>query len=144
MEWRFVHNLQSEDLITDYEKTVKYCFPDDFKNCIKIYNGAYPILKVFTSFKGKRKRKRVFNHLFSFNKEDVSKIWSYNDWNGGFHDWNEDGKMENYVAFAGDPFGNLICFDKTNDKIVFIDHETLDIESVADSFTELVNSLRKS
>ena len=52
--------------------------------------------------------------------------------------------MENYIAFAADPFGNLICFDKADDSIVFIDRETLSIESVSASFTELVDSLRKS
>ena len=65
-------------------------------------------------------------------------------WNGRFSDWNPDGQMENYIAFAADPFGNLICFDKADDSIVFIDHETLSIESVSASFTELVDSLRKS
>ncbi len=52
--------------------------------------------------------------------------------------------MENYIAFAADPFGNLICFDKSNDTIVFIDHETLRIESASASFTEFIDSLRKS
>lgn len=144
MEWIFVEDLQSEDLINEYEEVIKYHFPEDFKKCVRNYNGAYPVLEVFLSFKGKRKKKRVFNHLFSFNKNDVTTIWKYNDWNGRFHEWNTDGKMENYVAFAGDPFGNLICFDKTDDKIVFIDHETLTVENVTDTFTELIGSLRKS
>ena len=54
-----------------------------------------------------------------------------------------DVKMGTMAAFAGDPFGNLICFDKTNDHIVFIDHETLSIEPVADSFSEFIAGLKK-
>lgn len=143
MEWLFGYKLESENLITEYEQRMNYKFPKSFTECVKKHNGTHPSLKIFLS-KGKRKRKRVFNSMFSFNQNDIDTIWNYNQWNGKSSDWNEDGKMENYVAFADDPFGNLICFDKTNDKIIFIDHETLQIESVADSFEEFINNLRKS
>ncbi|MBQ5311655.1 MAG: SMI1/KNR4 family protein [Oscillospiraceae bacterium] len=143
MEWEYVRPLQAETLVDDYEKTIKYEFPEEFVLCVKHNNNGYPKLSSFISWKGKRKRKRVFDHLFSFNTEDRTTIWNYNDWNGRFHDWNENGEMNDYVAFAGDPFGNLICFDKTNDHIVFIDHETLEIEDVADNFSDFINNLRK-
>lgn len=55
-----------------------------------------------------------------------------------------NGEMTNYIAFAKNQFGNLICFDKANDKIVFIDHETLNLENVSDGFTEFIDSLSKS
>lgn len=146
MEWKFIDHLKSEELITKYEEKVDYCFPEDFKECVKQNNGAYPENHVFLSWHGKRKRKRVFNYLYSFNKDDVSTIWHYNDWKGDMSDWYKfsNGEVENYVTFASDPFGNLICFDKRNDSVVWIDHETLNIEFVADSFTEFINSLRKS
>ena len=143
MEWEYVRPLQAETLVDDYEKTIKYEFPEEFILCAKHNNNGYPKLSSFISWKGRRKRKRVFDHLFSFNTEDRTTIWNYNDWNGRFHDWNENGEMNDYVAFAGDPFGNLICFDKTNDHIVFIDHETLEIEDVADNFSDFINNLRK-
>ena len=81
--------------------------------------------------------------MLSFNKEDLNNVWRTNDWNGEMADWNNDKRMEKYVAFAQDPFGNLICFDKTNDKIVFIDHEDLNIEPVSNSFERFIKSLRK-
>ena len=40
-----------------------------------------------------------------------------------------------------DAFGNLICFDKTNDKIVFIDHETHSAEEAANTFTKFIKNL---
>lgn len=143
MEWEFVRPLVSESLINDYEKAIDYTFPEEFVLCIKQNNNGYPSYSSFISWSGKRKRKRVFDHLFSFNTEDRTTIWNYNDWDGRFHDWNENENMNKYVAFAGDPFGNLICFDKTNDHIVFIDHETLSVEPVADSFSDFVASLKK-
>ena len=143
MKWNRPKLLESADLIEEYESKVGYIFPDDFKAVIKENNGARPELKQFKSKLGRRKNTRVFDHLLSFNKNDSWSIWDCNDWNGDMRDWNENGKMENFVAFAGDPFGDLICFDKTNDHIVFIDHETLSIEPVADSFSDFIASLKK-
>ena len=143
MKWDYVEELKSVQLISEYEEKVSYHFPGEFKEFIILYNAGYPEYTIFNSYRGKKKIKRVFNYLYSFNKEDKDCIWEYNDWNGYMSGWNTEGKMEKYVAFAGDPFGNLICFDKTDDKIVFIDHETHEIEEVADSFTEFINSLRK-
>ena len=45
-----------------------------------------------------------------------------------------------YIPFAIDHFGNLICFAR-NRQIVFLDHETLNIEKIAPSFDEFVFSL---
>ena len=142
MKWNRPKLLESADLIEEYESEVGYIFPEDFKAVIKENNGARPELKLFKSYIDRRRVERVFDHLLSFNKNDSWSIWDCNDWNGDMRDWNENGKMENFVAFAGDPFGDLICFDKTNDHIVFIDHETLSIESVADSFSGFVASLK--
>ena len=148
MNWKFVEPLQSEDLIIEYEEKIGYKFPEDFKACVKQNNNGYPENKIFYSWKGKRKRKRVFNLLLSFNKDDITSIWRYNDWRGRFRDWFRlsDGEIENYIVFACDQFGNLICYDKRTDKIVFINHECADfsvtVEEIADSFTELINGLK--
>ncbi len=146
MNWRFVEPLKSEKLISDYEKKIGYTFPEDFKACVRQNNNGYPENKVFYSLKGNRKRKRVFNLLFSFNKDDTPSIWNYNDWQGRFRDWfhYSNGEVENYVAFAGDPFGNLICFDRRTNEIVFIDHEQLGTgaERIANTFTELLDHLK--
>lgn len=146
MEWKYVTPLLSEDLIAAYEEKIGYRFPEDFRECVKQNNNGYPEKKNFCSWQGKSKRKRVFRHLLSFNKEDASSIWRYNDWHG---DWLtfSNGEIANYVTFAGDPFGNLICFDKRTDEIVWINHEEADfsaaVESVAKSFTEMLNHLKK-
>lgn len=143
MKWDYVEQLDSEQLIFEYEKKVSYKFPKEFIQVIISFNAGYPEYTIFYSYRGKKKYKRVFNYLYSFNKGDKDCIWEYNDWNGYMRGWNKDGQMVKYVAFAGDPFGNLICFDKTDDKIVFIDHETLEIEDVADNFSDFINNLRK-
>ena len=140
MNWRAITPLVDGDEIEEFENSINYQFPKSFKEFIPLHNGGKPSHKVF---KTKTSREKVFNNLLSFNKNDLDNIWEINDWNASMSDWNKDGSMNNYVAFAQDAFGNLICFDKTNDHIVFIDHETLSIEPVADSFSEFIAGLKK-
>ncbi len=143
MNWRSVKPLVSNDIIDEYEKTINYHFPDSFREFVKINNGGKPSHKVFNT---KVVKERVFDNLLSFNKDDVDTIWHYNDWKGDMSDWYKfsNGEVENYIAFACDAFGNLICFDKRNDSVVWIDHETMNVEFVAKSFTEFIESLHKS
>lgn len=134
MEWDFVKPIKSADLIGEFEKLSGYRFCDSFRKCVLENNEGTPVKYVFDT---KETKERVFNYLLSFNREDEVNIWSYLDF------WDEPAKhlAERYIVFACDPFGNDICFDKTNDKVVFIDHETLTVEEVADSFDEFINSL---
>ena len=61
MNWKFITPFKSTNLITEYEEKIGYKFPEDFKECIKQNNYGYPENKFFYSWKGKCKRKRVFN-----------------------------------------------------------------------------------
>ena len=141
MNWRWTEPLESEGLISEFEAKENYDFPKDYIEIIKNFNAGYPELEEFISLQGKRKRKRVFSSLLSLNKGSKSNMWRTNEI---IHTvWAKNGELDQYVVFANDPFGNKICFDKTNDHIVFIDHETLSIEPVADSFSDFVASLKK-
>lgn len=144
MNWKFTEPLKSEKLISEYEEKIGYRFQEDFRECVMENNGGYPEKKFFYSQKDNRRRKIVFNYLFSFNKNDTGSIWGYNDWRGKFGDWFRytNGEIENYVVFAGDTFGNFIGFKRKTNEIVFIDHEQMQAEKIADSFTELLNSMK--
>lgn len=51
----------------------------------------------------------VFNNLLSFDEEDCSNIIdTYNDI--------KDRLIGRVIPFAEDPFGNMICFDYTNNE----------------------------
>lgn len=140
VNWRSIKPLRSDNIINDFEKEINYSFPDDFKEFVKTNNGGHPSHKMFNT---KVVKERVLNNMLSFNKEDNCNIWKMNDWNGKMKDWSKHGEMANYVAFAMDALGNLICFDKTNDKIVFVNHENLSVEYISNSFERFVKSLRK-
>lgn len=131
MEWKYTKPLHSESIITEFETIYNYSFSSDFKECVKQYNGGRPYLCVFDTPKAKE---RTFKSLLSFNKEDKETIWKINDWN----------KMElsgKYIAFGIDNFGNLICFDVSNDNVVFVNMEILSTELIAKTFSEFIANL---
>lgn len=131
MEWKYVKSLSSEENINDFECAVKYCFPDDFRKCIILYNGGRPSSKVFDTDKTKERELKSF---LSFNKSDKETVWK-------IHDWNKEELSDRYVAFAIDNFGNLICFDANNDNIVFLNHENMETELIANSFSDFLDGL---
>ena len=56
-------------------------------------------------------------------------------------DWNKEELANKYVPFGIDNFGNLICFDANNDKIVFVNHEDMSVEAIAENFDGFMSGL---
>ena len=81
-------------------------------------------------------QERALKSFLSFNKNDRETVWK-------IYEWNKQELADRYVAFAVDNFGNLICFDANNDNIVFLNHEDLGVEKVADDFMEFINKLHR-
>lgn len=131
MEWKYVKTLSSADNINEFECLVKYAFPDDFRNCILSNNGGRPGKRVFDT---NRNKERVLKSFLSFNKEDRETVWK-------IQDWNKEELSDRYIPFAIDNFGNLICFDAENDKVVFLELEYVTVEQIADNFTEFMSKL---
>ena len=138
MEWLFEVEIQNANIFDELEIRTNYKYPDDFKSVALKFNGATPKCNTFDT---KETEGRVFNYLISLNKnkEEMEEIiWDYF---GDSASWVFDGLDWRYIPFADDPFGDLICFDRTNDHIVFWNHETNEVEEAADSFIEFVDSL---
>ncbi len=131
MEWKYVKPLVSEENINEFECLVKYAFPEEFRDCVKKNNGGRPSRKSFDTDMGKEHALKSF---LSFNKDDRETVWK-------IHEWNKEELKDRYVAFAVDNFGNLICFDAENDKIVFVNHEDLRVEIAADNFGDFMDKL---
>ena len=154
MKWETEQPLKSEALIDEFEKLRDYTFPKSFREWVLLYNGGAP--EDGDVFDTEETEERVFGFLCSFNKEDEGlTVWDvveayeenmsvareYED----FEDLEAYEKLFNrYVVFADTPFGDDIAFDKTDDSVVFIDHETFMVEKIADSFDEFVACLYES
>ena len=132
MQWKYIKTMESTDQISEFEKLTGFSFPKDFTDCVLKNNGGRPEPATFDTDKNKG---RAIKHLLSFNREDRESIWDISE-------WNKDDLSDKYVAFAIDDAGNLICFDKADNKVVFINHENpAAIERVAESFADYLNKL---
>lgn len=131
MNWKYVKPLKSENLINDFECLVCYEFPKEFRDCVLQFNGGRPERKAFNT---NMNTGRELKSFLSFNTDDKETVWK-------IHEWNKDELSNKYVAFAIDNFGNLICFDADNDKVVFLNHEDLSVEHIANTFAEFLELL---
>ncbi len=131
MEWKYIKKLTDNGLIGDFEITARYAFTEDFKKCVIENNGGRPSKKTFDTAKTKE---RAIKSLLSFNKEDKETVWN-------IFKWNKEELRGKYIPFAIDNYGNIICFDKNNNHVVFINHENLDVEEVANNFTDFLSVL---
>ncbi len=150
MKWNQVETLESESLIDEFEQLCGYKFPTSFRECVIKNNGGTPEYNVFDT---EIEVERMFNFLFSFNKKEkgltiwdaleaceihlADAIMNEDD------EWIADCKtiLERYVLFADTPFGDDIAFDRTDGSVVYISHETSEIEKIADSFEEFLDCL---
>ena len=131
MNWKYVKKLADEKSIERFEKQYNFKFSSDYIACVKENNGGRPSLSVFDTSKTKE---RTIKTLLSFNEEDRETLWKANK---DLITIDE----KKYIAIAVDNFGNYICFDG-KDKIVFIDHESGDVEKVANSFSGFLDMLK--
>lgn len=137
MNWISSDPLEDATLIDKYEQKIGYRFPKDFRRCVLEHNGAYMEPDGFDTDKTNG---RAIGPLFSFNPDDIENIWDLGA--ESFEIIDEfAGLMRNYVPFADSPNGDAICFDRRDDSIVYVDHETLDVEYVAPSFQAFLDKL---
>lgn len=131
MEWKYVKPLAVKESIAAFEAESGYLFPQAFKDCVQESNGGKPTLSAFdTEFQ----KERAVKSFLSFNKDDRETMWKVNE-------WNKEELADKYIAFAIDNFGNLICFKKSDDSIVFLDLESMNVEFVAGDFSQFIQSL---
>jgi len=142
LRWICENNSVELTTISKVEAIFGVKFPEDYVKCIMKTDGAYPKPNRF-KLNG---NEEVFNNLLSFDEEDSSNIINvYNDV--------RDRLIKKVIPFAEDAFGNLICFDYSDNEkiaIMFWEHEKAfnDKEAtmnyMCDSFTELLLMLHES
>lgn len=125
--WKYVKKIDLNKIL-EVEKYFNYKFPNDFVEFVLKYNGGKPISKIFYVNK---ESERVFKTMLSFNKEDRENIYI------GF-----DTKYKNnLIAVASDEVGNLICYERDTNNIVYWNHEFDKLEFLAYKWIDFVNAL---
>jgi len=131
IQWGFVEPLKDSFLIEAFERQERVRFPEEYRVRVLRFNGAYPSKESFITKNGTITTMKC---LLSFNKDSVESIWVLPDY------FCADLQRQ-YVNFADDDNGNHICFDKNDLSVVWIDHETEQIEKVAPDFESFLNML---
>lgn len=125
--WRHATPI-CDELISEVEGMYGIQIPDDLKFIIKEGNGGVPSKRLFDDEKAKAHEMKT---LLSYYRSDMENVYS------SFKVLKEiDSKL---IPFANDPAGNLICYDGS--KVVYWNHETDEIETVADSISSFFAKL---
>jgi cell wall assembly regulator SMI1 len=133
IKWRMTEGPLEASVIASVEERLGVIFPDDYKACVKLNNGGYPLPD---SFGGEDGDALVFNNLISFTSSYLNMGMYVSEF-----------KENRILPFARDPFGNHICFDyrhtDQNPSVVFWDQEEGEdfMEPVCDTFTGLLEQL---
>jgi hypothetical protein len=132
MEWNYVQPIKNKRVINEFSLMVDYVFSDEYLDFIEEYNGGRPDKRNFVTAEGNKYTLKTF---LSFNKDDMDNVWDIIDWS---EDLVQD-KRE--IPFAIDAYDNLICFNCEDNKIIFCDTETAEIEEIAEDFEEFLEKL---
>lgn len=131
MDWKYIKPIKSLQLIDDFEEQFNFKFPNDYKDCVSKNNGGRPSKKIFDTVDTKE---HELASLLSFNRDDRETIWAVNE-------RDDESFQASYIAFATDCSGNLICFNKCDSSIIFLNHETNTKENITNRFSDFINSL---
>jgi hypothetical protein len=123
LKWRYSKPLVDERQIAEVESKLGFVFPSLYVKTVKEYNGGRPPVGEYNTDKTKERTIKLF---LSFNMSDVENVYK------ALEDVLVTG--EKVIPFGIDSFGNYICFNKTDKKIVFLDFETGGIEQIADDY----------
>lgn len=128
LKWEYIKKLNDKKVFEKIEKKYKILIPNNLKKYILKYNSGEPTPNIFDTDKSQEK---VFNGLFSYNKNDKCNIFFVLD----------NFEHENLLPFADDVSGDTICIDLKDNTIKLVYHETDEIEFVSNSLDEFMNSL---
>ncbi|WP_340013870.1 SMI1/KNR4 family protein [Paenibacillus sp. FSL K6-1318] len=137
--WKRTVGDISEDIINKVEKKYGIQFPDDYRECVKNYNGGHPVPNIFSYDDG---GEGVFDHLLSFTSEPNIVV---------VYEFISDFMPKGIFPFGTDPFGNQLCFDyrksENSPSVVFLNNEEFgedSITEVCNSFSELLETLHEA
>lgn len=115
-------------MIENIEKELNYQFPDDYKEymknneCLKLNNN---IIKIDNN-------EKVLRTLYSFDSENKY----YYILNKQYFD---DSRYSNSLVAIGEfEFGDRLCFNKSDNKVVIYDHELDEIIPISNNFSALL------
>lgn len=129
LEWKYKIEVTDPAIFDEIEKERGISIPKELKTFIMKTNAATPSKYNFVA----GGVERVLGAILSFNKGE-------SDTDSAFTAFRVI-KEKELIPFGIDPFGNYICYSLKDSKIVFWDHETDNVTTIADNLTVFLDSL---
>ena len=127
--WKYKIDVLSLDVFEEIEKHYGVNFTNELKDFFVEHNATSPEKYHFMV----GTTERVFGAVLSVNKGEVDTDSIYVAL--------DSISDKNIIPFAIDPFGNYICYDSSNGKTMYWDHETNITKSTGLSLSEFIDSL---
>lgn len=118
-EFKYVVKVNNPNSLSDFEKVIGTKLPKFLSELILRNNYGYPVKKIFEG----ENFSFSIKCLLSLNKEDEENLFDFYKMSREISD--EIGL--DFIPFAMDDYGNLICLILDTDFVVYIDEETLDV-----------------
>jgi len=129
---RKIEKLDSEILeyISAVEKEINYEFPNEYKEYLLKTSSLKPEKNVLRLENGNEK---VLRCLLSMDPNSTNYILKFQKF---------DSELESkLVPFALLEFGDILCFERETNKIVYYNHELDSTEIIADNWNNFINEL---
>ena len=117
------------NIIKDVENELGYVFPLDY--CT--YYQEQSDLHVKPNLFKVNDNEKVINRLFSMNKDDREYIVKFQSFDSEYKD--------ELVPFAVLEFGDLLCFSREDNSIIYYNHDLDTVTKVADTFNHFKDML---
>jgi len=127
--WKYGKPLSDVKFIENIEKELNVKLPSAYVEIVTQHDNSRPNLDCFKAEKG---REYVFGYFFTLKNDDFLRCCKSFMTDCGF---------PNFMPFADTPNGDDICFDIRDWSIVYVNHETNEIEKVAPSFSDFLEML---
>ena len=128
IEWKYKIDLDKDALATISSK-YNVIIPEDLTKLLEKANAATPSKTKFMV----KVDEKILGAILSFNPDETEADSFGSAMSIGFE--------KNIIPFGIDPFGNYICYQANDGKIVFFDHEEDSLTLIADSLSEFLDML---
>ncbi len=140
--WDCIEKLEDEALLGEFEQLIGWKLPESYKEFVKQNNSCKPYEPTF--FETVDGERFELCNFYDFNKGSVISVWDFYDFPEEDRKWFKEqygGELNDYIAFADDPAGNSICFNKQNGEVTFYDRENDKMSVIAENFDAFLNAL---
>ncbi|NIZ19893.1 SMI1/KNR4 family protein [Entomospira culicis] len=132
VSWNFVEPITEPSIVTRYLEAQKVILPTEIIQHILAYNGGAPTPSCFDSPYG---QEHEVGYLLSYLPDSAQSVYSVRN------ALIEEHHIPHLFPLMDDNFGNYICYDTQENRIVYWLHEEHIYATIAENWEEFISNL---